>query len=76
MTNPAVQFLAGRIVQPVPGIRKSLVKSPEIGIAGVIVAVEAEVGVPLCHGEACLQANNCEECALSWTHPFHREPKK
>lgn len=45
VANPGVRILARRIIQPVPGISKSLVKSLEIGIAGIIIAVKAEVGV-------------------------------
>ena len=35
---------ARRIVQPVSGVGKSLPQRPKIGVAGIVVAVKAEVG--------------------------------
>src|SRR5579864_910057 len=43
MSGPAVGLRPGRIVQPISGVRKSLMKSLEIGVAGIVVAIEAEV---------------------------------
>jgi len=44
VSGPGVRFFAGRIVEPVAGVGESLVQGFEIGVAGVGVAVEAEVG--------------------------------
>ena len=43
MAGPAVRFLAGRIVEPVAGVGESFVQGFQVGIAGVGVAVKAEV---------------------------------
>src|SRR5579864_6398005 len=43
MSGPAVGLRPGSIVQPVSGIRESLFQSLKIGVAGIIVAIEAEV---------------------------------
>ena len=45
MTGPSVGRRSRRIVQPVSGVRKRLMKSLEISIARIIIAVEAEVGM-------------------------------
>ena len=43
MSGPTVRGFSGRIVQPIPGVGKSLVQSFEVGVAGVFVAVKTEV---------------------------------
>src|ERR1700722_1379667 len=45
MTGPSVGRRSRRIVQPVSGVRKRLMKSLEISIARITIAVEAEVGM-------------------------------
>ncbi len=47
VANPGVRGFARRIVQPISRVRKRLMKSLEIGIAGIIIAVKAEVGMRL-----------------------------
>ncbi len=42
--GPRVRLLAGRIVEPVPGVGKGLPQRLEVGVARVGVAVEAKVG--------------------------------
>src|SRR5208282_551416 len=42
MAGPGVRFLAGRIVEPVSRVRKSLPQDFQVRIAGISVAVEAE----------------------------------
>ena len=44
VAGPSVRALAWRIVEPVTGVGKGLVQGFQIGIAGIIIAVEAEVG--------------------------------
>src|SRR5208337_1382759 len=43
MTGPGVRSLAGRVVEPVAGVGESLAEGFQIGVAGVGVAVEAEI---------------------------------
>ena len=43
VADPGVRFLAGRIVEPVSRVGKSLAQSFQVGVAGIVVAVEAEV---------------------------------
>jgi len=42
---PCIGALAGRAVEPVAGIGESLAEGFKAGVAGVVVAVEAEVGL-------------------------------
>jgi len=44
VSDPTVGVLAGRSVEPVSGVRKSLMQSFEIGITGIVIAVESQVG--------------------------------
>ena len=44
MAGPGIRLVAGRIVEPVSGVGESLAQGFEVGVAGVVVAVEAEVG--------------------------------
>ena len=44
VAEPSVRALAWRIVQPVTGVGKGLVQGFQVGITGIIVTVEAEVG--------------------------------
>jgi hypothetical protein len=45
--GPGVRSFAGRIVKPVARVGKSFVQGFQVGVAGVGVAVEAEVGEAL-----------------------------
>ena len=54
VATPAIRLFAGRIVEPVAGVGESLVQGFEVGVAGVGIAVEAEVG-GLC-GRNCASA--------------------
>src|SRR5450755_2497734 len=44
LSRPRVVVFAGWIVQPVSGEGKRLAQSLQVGIAGIAVAVEAEIG--------------------------------
>src|SRR4029077_1885659 len=45
MSSPGIRGRSGRIVEPVPSVGKRLTQSLESGVAGILVAVEAEVGL-------------------------------
>lgn len=65
VSGPAIRRRSRRMVEPVSGVGEGLVESFEVGVAGVIVAVEAEVGSALRHSEACQETSNCEEWEFS-----------
>ena len=42
LASPGVRPLARRIIEPVASVRESLVQGFQIGVAGIVIAVEAE----------------------------------
>ena len=44
VSSPCIRRRSGRVVQPISGIRKGLPEDFQIGVAGVFVAIEAEIG--------------------------------
>ena len=47
VAGPTIRLFAGGIIEPVARVGKSLAKGFQVSVAGIVVAVEAEVGATL-----------------------------